>query len=89
MVLNSKETKRMTKKKIKPERDLEKVYPQKDFVAKLRRLADSIEQNKRFRIQIAGERISIPPDAVFNIEHEREGDSEEVEFQIKWVALEK
>jgi len=39
-------------------------------VDKLRRLADSIEQKKRFRIQIAGERISVPPDAIFNIEHE-------------------
>ena len=77
----------MTKKKIKPERDLEKVYSKKDFVAKLRRLADSIDQNKRFRIQISGERISVPPDAVFNIEHEREGDNEEIEFQLKWVDL--
>jgi amphi-Trp domain-containing protein len=79
----------MTKRKAKPERDLEKDYSQKDFVAKLRRLADSIEQNKRFRIQIAGERISVPPDAIFNIEHEREGNNEEIEFQIKWVVPEK
>ena len=79
----------MTKRKIKPERDLEKVYSQKDFVTKLRRLADSIEQNKRFRIQIAGERISVPPDAIFNIEHEREGNNEEIEFQMKWVVPEK
>jgi len=79
----------MTKRKIKPARDLEKDYFQKDFVAKLRRLADSIEQNKRFRIQIAGERISVPPDAIFNSEHEREGDNEEIEFQMKWVVPEK
>mgnify|MGYP003990184281 FL=1 len=79
----------MTKRKIKPARDLEKDYFQKDFVAKLRRLADSIEQNKRVRIQIAGERISVPPDAIFNIEHEREGDNEEIEFQMKWVVPEK
>jgi amphi-Trp domain-containing protein len=79
----------MTKKKVKPERDLEKVYSKKDFVEKLRRLADFIEQNKRFRIQIAGERISVPPDAVFNIEHEREGNNEEIEFQIKWLMPER
>ena len=79
----------MTTRKVKPKRDLEKDYSQKDFVAKLRRLADSIEQNKRFRIQIAGERISVPPDAVFNIEHEREGNNEEIEFQMKWVVPEK
>jgi amphi-Trp domain-containing protein len=55
-------------------------------VAKLRRLADCIEQEKRFRIQVAGERISVPPDAVINIEHEREGRQEEIEFQLKWTS---
>ncbi len=79
----------MAKRKAKPERDLEKDYSQIEFISKLRRLADSIEQNKRFRIQIAGERISVPPNAIFNIEHEREGDNEEVEFQLKWVVPEK
>jgi len=53
-------------------------------VAKLRRLADCLETGKQFRIQNAGERVNIPADAVFNIEHEREGGSEEVEFQFKW-----
>ena len=72
------------KRTAKSERDLEKSYPKARFVEKLRRLADAIEQGERFRIQVAGERISIPPDAVFNIEHEREGSSEEVEFQMKW-----
>mgnify|MGYP000106104564 FL=1 len=79
----------MTNRKVKPARDLEKAYSTKDFVTKLRRLADSIEQKKRFRIQIAGERISVPPDAIFNIEHEREGNNEEIEFQMKWVVPEK
>lgn len=76
----------MTTRNAKPERDLEKAYPTKDFVGKLRRLADSLEQHKRFRIQISGERISVPLDAVFNIEHEREGNNEEIEFQLKWVV---
>lgn len=74
----------MKRRKAKPGRDVEKGYPAKQFVAKLRRLADCIEQGKRFRIQVAGERVSIPPDAIINIEHEREGRSEEIEFQIKW-----
>ena len=74
----------MAKRKIQPERDIEKGYPAKQMVAKLRRLADCIEQGKKFRIQIAGERITVPPDATINIEHEREGTEEEVEFQIKW-----
>lgn len=69
---------------MKSERDIEKTYSNKEFVEKLRRLADAIENGERFEIQIAGERIYVPVRAVFNIEHEREGDSEEIEFQIKW-----
>ena len=68
----------------KKSRDLEKVYPRKDFVAKLRRLADALETEKPFAIQVAGERLYIPADALFNIEHEREGGSEELEFQLRW-----
>ena len=74
----------MATRKKKPGRDIEKGYPAKQFVGKLRRLADCLEHGKRFRIQVAGERISVPPDAVINIEHEREGRMEEVEFQLKW-----
>ncbi|EPC02659.1 hypothetical protein L861_09960 [Litchfieldella anticariensis FP35 = DSM 16096] len=68
----------------KQERDIEKGYSKADFVAKLRRLADAIEQGKRFEIQIAGERIYIPVRAEFTVEHERSDDEEEIEFQIKW-----
>ena len=68
----------------KPERDVEKDYPLPDFIDKLRRLADALEQGKRYEIMIAGERIYVPVRAVYNIEHEREGNQEEIEFQIKW-----
>ncbi|GEN23250.1 hypothetical protein HCU01_11990 [Halomonas cupida] len=68
----------------KPERDVEKGYSKADFVAKLRRLADSIENGERFVIQIDGERIYVPARAEFTIEHERSDDEEEIEFQIKW-----
>lgn len=70
----------------KPERDIEKGYSTSEFVAKLRRLADALENDEKFEIQIAGERIYVPVRAEFNIEHEREGDMEEIEFQIKWNA---
>ncbi len=66
------------------ERDLEKRYPRKEFVAKLRRLADALEAGKAFSIQVAGERLRIPADALFNIEHEREGGVDELEFQLRW-----
>ncbi|MBB3190663.1 amphi-Trp domain-containing protein [Halomonas cerina] len=68
----------------KAERDVEKGYPKADFVAKLRRLADAIEKEERFEIQIAGERIYVPVRAEFTIEHERSDDEEEIEFQLKW-----
>lgn len=68
----------------KQERDIEKTYTLPEFIAKLRRLADALENGERFEIQIAGERISVPVRAVYNIEHEREGDAEEIEFQISW-----
>jgi amphi-Trp domain-containing protein len=65
----------------KHDRDVEKVYSTSEFVAKLRRLADSLEAGERFEIRVAGERVYVPARAEFNVEHEREGDEEEIEFQ--------
>jgi amphi-Trp domain-containing protein len=69
---------------MKEGRDIEKQYTDKEFVDKLRRLADAIENNEKFEIQIAGERVYVPVRAIYNIEHERDEFSEEIEFQIKW-----
>jgi amphi-Trp domain-containing protein len=55
----------------KSERDIESAYTNTEFVAKLRRLADSVESGKRFEIQIGGERIYVPASALFTVEHER------------------
>ncbi|MBA4366521.1 MAG: amphi-Trp domain-containing protein [Desulfobacterium sp.] len=74
----------MAAKTAKQKRDIEKNYTTKQLAMKLRRLADCIEKGSRFQIQIAGERIAVPPDAIINIEHERSASMEEVEFQIKW-----
>lgn len=68
----------------KTDRDIEKTYSNAEFVDKLRRLADAIENEEKFEIQIAGERIYVPVRATFNIEHERADGHEEIEFQIKW-----
>ncbi len=75
----------MATQKKKRKRDIEKNYPVKQFVKKLRRLADCIEQGQKFQIQVAGERVSIPATAIINIEHERSDSSEELEFQLKWL----
>lgn len=70
--------------KKKADRDIEQGYTVTQTVAKLRRAADCLESGKPFRIQVAGERIVVPAGAAFTIEHEREGNTEEVEFQFKW-----
>lgn len=69
----------------KPQRDIEKEYPLPEFVDKLRRLADALERGEQFEIMIAGERIYVPVRAVYNIEHERAENEEEIEFQIRWT----
>jgi amphi-Trp domain-containing protein len=69
----------------KDSRDIERIYAMPDAVAKLRRLADALEEDKPFRIQIAGERIRVPRRAQLSIEHERDDDEEEIEFQLKWT----
>jgi amphi-Trp domain-containing protein len=66
-------------------RDIEKDYPKKAFVEKLRRLADAIENDTRFVISVAGTRVYVPSAAKFNIEHERSASGEEIEFQLKWT----
>ncbi len=66
------------------ERDIEKVYSVKDFVAKLRRLADALEAGEPFEIQVVGERLYVPAKADFSVEHERADGTEEIEFQVRW-----
>lgn len=66
-------------------RDLERSYSRRQFAAKLRRLADAIERAQPFTIQVAAERLRIPADATFNIEHERAAGKDEIEFQLRWM----
>ena len=68
----------------KKNRDIEKIYSKKAFAAKLRRLADALENDKKFAIQVAGKRIYVPASATISVEHERSDGEEEVEFQLKW-----
>jgi amphi-Trp domain-containing protein len=68
----------------KPDRDIEKIYSVNEFASKLRRLADALESDRAFEIQVAGERLYIPADASFSIEHERSDGVDEVEFQLRW-----
>ena len=69
---------------VRKNRDITRTYSRAQFVAKLRRLADSIEAETAFTIQVGGERLRIPANLRFNIEHERTGSDEELEFQVLW-----
>ncbi|HWS53345.1 MAG TPA: amphi-Trp domain-containing protein [Pyrinomonadaceae bacterium] len=66
------------------EKEVEKSYSDREVVAKLRRLADALEAGNAFEIQIAGERIYVPPYATVAFEYERNGDEEEMEIEVKW-----
>ena len=68
----------------KAPRDVERMYTTGEVVAKLRRLADALETEQPFRIQVAGERFRVPARAEFSVEHERGEDEEEIEFQLRW-----
>lgn len=65
-------------------RDVEKVYSRGQFVEKLRRLADTLEQGQPFIIQVASQRIKVPADAQISVEHEQSGGDHELEFQLTW-----
>jgi len=65
-------------------RDIERTYSRTQFVTKLRRLADALEAGEPFTMQVAGERLRLPADVTFNIEHERARGLDELEFQLRW-----
>jgi amphi-Trp domain-containing protein len=65
-------------------RDVDLLYSRGQFVAKLRRLADAVAAGRPFAIQVGGERLRVPATAHFAVEHERTGDGEELEFQLRW-----
>ena len=66
------------------EKDVEKSYSNKEVVAKLRRLADALEEGATFEIQIAGQRIYVPPYATIEFEYDQRGEEEEVEIELSW-----
>ena len=78
----------MSNRNVNEERDVETEVTREYLVATLRRAADALEKGESWRIQVAGERFTVPADAHFSIEHEREVEDgkmeEEVEFQFRW-----
>jgi amphi-Trp domain-containing protein len=67
-------------------REIEKDYSLMEFVAELRRLADTLESNERFSIQIDEEEVLVPEHAIASIAFEIEDGRAEIEFQLTWEA---
>ena len=65
-------------------KNLEKSYSNKAVVAKLRRRADALEEGKPVVVTIAGERVSVPPNATVEFEYKRIGNEEDVEIELTW-----
>lgn len=68
------------------EREFEKEYSLTEFVAELRRLADTLEANGRFTIMIDEEEVAVPEQAIASIAYEIEDGRAELEFQLSWEA---
>lgn len=66
-------------------RDIEKAYSDAEIIQKLERLIECMKAGNPYEISVASERIYVPVSAKFSIEHEREGENEELEFQFKWI----
>ncbi len=66
------------------DRDVEISYELADFVAELRRLADALERGEAFTIHMDGEEVEVPDGASFQVAHEREDGTVELEFQLTW-----
>ncbi len=64
--------------------ELEKTYGSSAVAHKLRRVADAIEQNKGFQIQINKQRIYVPVDVDINFEYEENSEECELEIEVKW-----
>ena len=67
-------------------RDVERDCSVEEFVTTLRRIADALEQEDSFRIQVRGLRFTVPASAELSIEHEVDDGTEELELQLKWQA---
>lgn len=67
-------------------RDVERDCSVDDFVATLRRIADALESEQSFRIQVRGLRFTVPAAAELSIEHEVDDGEEELELQLKWSS---
>ena len=69
------------------DRDVERECTRGQFVEALRRLADGLENEESFRIQVVNKRFTVPADAKLSIEHEVDDGNEELELQLRWKSV--
>lgn len=70
---------------MKKNKEVEKKYSKKQLLKILERLTYSMTKNEKFRIQIKGNKVSIPAKSTdIEIEYEKEKDEEKIEIEIKW-----
>ena len=71
--------------KSKRESEVEKSYTPAQTADKLRRIANAIETGKSFRLQVGGNRISVPNNCRIEIEMQTDsGGAGEIEIEVKW-----
>ncbi|UXN75032.1 hypothetical protein N8D56_08900 [Devosia sp. A8/3-2] len=66
------------------DRDVEVNYELAAFVAELRRPADALESGADYAIEIDGETVTLPADALMSVAHEIDNGEVELEFQLTW-----
>ena len=66
------------------DRDVERNCSREYFADLLRRLAEALEKNESFRIQVVNKRFTVPANAELSVEHEVEDGIEELELQLRW-----
>lgn len=66
------------------DRDVERRVGAQVFVATLRRIASAVESGEAIQIQVSNKRFTVPATAELSIEHEIEGENEELELQLRW-----
>ena len=67
------------------DRDVERNISSIAFAALLRRVADAVESDESFRIQVVNKRFTVPKGAELSVEHEAEDGDHELEFQFRWT----
>ncbi len=65
--------------------DIEVRYSKKAVAKKLRRLADALDHDRTYHLQISGVQVRVPPSVSVEMEYERRKNREEIEIELTWT----